>query len=180
MSPFVLATVWHWFFGTLLFLSSVFLILLILVQRGRGGGLTGALGGMGGQSAFGTKAGDLFTRITIGTAAVWLLLCMASVKLLTSSASGPFGRAPLTKRENVEKGAGTGGADSKAPNDKAPADKAPADKAPAEKTPAGKTPEDQASPGQEGEKPAATDKTAPPAEDKPADKPADAPADKPA
>ncbi|MFO0871786.1 MAG: hypothetical protein U0935_22910 [Pirellulales bacterium] len=50
---------------------------------------------MSGQSAFGTKAGDLFTRITIGTAAVWLLLCMASVKLLTSSASGPFGRAPL-------------------------------------------------------------------------------------
>ena len=29
-------------------------------------------GGMGGQSAFGTKAGDVFTRITIGTATIWI------------------------------------------------------------------------------------------------------------
>jgi preprotein translocase subunit SecG len=62
----------------LMFLTAVFLILLVLVQRGRGGGLAGALGGMGGQSAFGTKAGDLFTRITIGVAAVWIVLsCFA-------------------------------------------------------------------------------------------------------
>ncbi|MFN9877681.1 MAG: preprotein translocase subunit SecG, partial [Planctomycetota bacterium] len=33
----------------LLILTSAFMILLILVQRGRGGGLTGALGGAGGQ-----------------------------------------------------------------------------------------------------------------------------------
>ena len=56
-------------FGILMFATALFLILLVLVQRGRGGGLSGALGGMGGQSAFGTKAGDLFTRITIGAAA---------------------------------------------------------------------------------------------------------------
>ena len=54
----------------LMLLVAIFLILLVLVQRGRGGGLAGAFGGMGGQSAFGTKAGDLFTRITIGVAAV--------------------------------------------------------------------------------------------------------------
>jgi len=62
-----------------MFLVAVFLILLVLVQRGRGGGLTGALGGMGGQSAFGTKAGDLFTRITVGAAAAWILLCVLAV-----------------------------------------------------------------------------------------------------
>ena len=67
---------------TLLCLTAIFLILLVLVQRGRGGGLAGAFGGMGGQSAFGTKAGDLFTRITIGVAAFWIILCAASVKLL--------------------------------------------------------------------------------------------------
>lgn len=65
---------------TLLFLVALFLILLVLVQRGRGGGLAGAFGGMGGQSAFGTKAGDLFTRITIVVAGVWILLCVISVK----------------------------------------------------------------------------------------------------
>ena len=53
---------------------SVLLIGIILLQRGRGGGLVGALSGLGGQSAFGTKAGDMFTRITIGIAAVWVLL----------------------------------------------------------------------------------------------------------
>ena len=73
--------------ATLLVLTSVFLILLVLVQRGRGGGLAGALGGMGGQSAFGTKAGDLFTRITIVVAAIWILLCIASVKLMSSDRS---------------------------------------------------------------------------------------------
>lgn len=66
----------------LLFLTALFLILLVLVQRGKGGGLAGALGGMGGQSAFGTKAGDMFTKITIGVAAFWILLCVVTVKYL--------------------------------------------------------------------------------------------------
>ena len=71
----------------LLFMTSIFLILLVLVQRGRGGGLAGAFGGLGGQSAFGTKAGDLFTRITIVTATFWIILCAASVKFLNDSGS---------------------------------------------------------------------------------------------
>src|SRR5262245_3463757 len=63
----------------LLPLTAIFLILLVLVQRGKGGGLAGAFGGMGGQSAFGTKAGDLFTRITIGVATFWIILCTLAV-----------------------------------------------------------------------------------------------------
>ena len=55
---------------------SIFLIFLILVQRGRGGGLVGAFGGAGGQSAFGAKAGDLFTRITVVTVAIWITTCV--------------------------------------------------------------------------------------------------------
>ncbi len=58
----------------LLSLVGLFMILIILLQRGRGGGLAGAFGGMGGQSAFGTKAGDVFTKITIGIAVVWVIL----------------------------------------------------------------------------------------------------------
>jgi len=79
----------HYLFGIPLFLLAVFLILLVLVQRGRGGGLSGALGGMGGQSAFGSKAGDVFTRITVGVAAVWLLLCVGAVKVLRPIAHSP-------------------------------------------------------------------------------------------
>ncbi|MFM8252368.1 MAG: preprotein translocase subunit SecG [Planctomycetota bacterium] len=90
MSALLFAQFLHYVFGILMFLTAVFLILLILVQRGRGGGLAGALGGMGGQSAFGTKAGDLFTRITIICAVVWIVLCVGAVKALSTSSSGPF------------------------------------------------------------------------------------------
>jgi preprotein translocase subunit SecG len=69
----------------LLFFLAVFLIVLILIQRGKGGGLAGAFGGMGGQSAFGTKAGDLFTKITIGAAIAWILLCIVSVKVFSGA-----------------------------------------------------------------------------------------------
>lgn len=90
----------HFLFGFVLILISLFLILLVLVQRGRGGGLTGALGGMGGQSAFGTKAGDTFTRVTYGAAIVWICVCMLAIKVLhegdTFGAGGPS-RATVTE-----------------------------------------------------------------------------------
>ncbi|MDO4629419.1 MAG: preprotein translocase subunit SecG [Planctomycetia bacterium] len=57
---------------------SLFLLLVILVQKGRGGGLAGALGGAGGSSAFGAKAGDTFTKITIVVASIWILTCAFS------------------------------------------------------------------------------------------------------
>jgi preprotein translocase subunit SecG len=91
--------------GSMLVLTSLFLILLVLVQRGRGGGLAGALGGMGGQSAFGTKAGDLFTRITVGVAAFWIVLCILATNLLSRQQSllsselggaAPQATAPMT------------------------------------------------------------------------------------
>ncbi|TWT96507.1 preprotein translocase subunit SecG [Neorhodopirellula pilleata] len=68
--------------GMLMAFLSLFLILLILVQRGRGGGLSGALGGPGGQSAFGSKAGDTFTVVTVGVAGVWILVCAFAMWLL--------------------------------------------------------------------------------------------------
>jgi preprotein translocase subunit SecG len=100
-------------FGILMFLTSLFLILLVLVQRGRGGGLAGAFGGMGGQSAFGTKAGDLFTRITIVVAAVWILLSIATIKVLNRSHSvfGPRSSgssAPKDSATNDLAGKGAG------------------------------------------------------------------------
>ncbi len=66
-------------FNTLIVLVSIFLICLILIQRGKGGGLAGAFGGMGGSSAFGAKAGDTFTRITVVTASIWMLMAMVLV-----------------------------------------------------------------------------------------------------
>jgi preprotein translocase subunit SecG len=68
-----------WLAGPLniiLILLGLFLILLVLIQRGKGGGLIGALGGAGGSSPFGSRAGDQFTRLTIYVAAVWLFMVM--------------------------------------------------------------------------------------------------------
>ncbi len=77
--------------GIMMFLTALFLILLVLIQRGRGGGLAGAFGGAGGQSAFGTKAGDMFTKITIGPAAIWILIAALSVRLLNAPKSSVLG-----------------------------------------------------------------------------------------
>jgi preprotein translocase subunit SecG len=98
----------HYLFIIPLGVISVFLILVILVQRGRGGGLTGALGGMGGASAFGTKAGDLFTKITIAVAFVWIVLSMASLKFLNQRS--PFNTAQRgtgAASSGTQPGAGT-------------------------------------------------------------------------
>lgn len=95
-------------FGSLMFLTALFLILLVLVQRGRGGGLAGALGGMGGQSAFGAKAGDTFTKITIWAATIWILLCMAAVVVLNRQESKLGPPVPEIGEFQSESGAGTG------------------------------------------------------------------------
>lgn len=91
--------------GFMLVFTALFLILLVLIQRGRGGGLAGALGGMGGQSAFGAKAGDVFTKITVGVAAFWILLCILAVNVLgrqQSLLSGDLGgSAPITMDESL-------------------------------------------------------------------------------
>ena len=77
-----------YFLLTVHMLVGMFLIGLILLQRGRGGGLAGAFGGMGGQSAFGTKAGDIFTRITIAVALIWILLACICILVVNSATKG--------------------------------------------------------------------------------------------
>lgn len=75
---------------TLHMFLGIFLIGLILLQRGRGGGLAGSFGGMGGQSAFGTKAGDMFTRITIVVAVIWILLACVCIVVVDAANKGRF------------------------------------------------------------------------------------------
>src|SRR5881398_3347135 len=55
----------------------VFLILLVLIQKGRGGGLSGAFGGGGGNTAFGSKTGDVLTWATSIVFGVFLLLAVS-------------------------------------------------------------------------------------------------------
>jgi len=94
--------------GTIIFsffvlLISFMLMFIILIQRGKGGGLIGALGGIGGSSPFGSRAGDTFTKITLYMAAVWCLFIMIQTKVAqkydideqaTSSQAAPANDAP--------------------------------------------------------------------------------------
>jgi preprotein translocase subunit SecG len=96
-------------FNVLLVLCSLFLICLVLIQRGKGGGLAGAFGGVGGSSAFGTKAGDVFTRVTIITAIIWFLLSMGLVVLANNRRSGISMEAPTSSSKEVPVSSTSGG-----------------------------------------------------------------------
>src|SRR3954463_10974166 len=81
------------------------MICLVLIQRGKGGGLAGAFGGMGGSSAFGTKAGDVFTPVTMGTALIWILMSMDLVVMYnregTSAWDSDTSRSGTSKAKEV-------------------------------------------------------------------------------
>jgi preprotein translocase subunit SecG len=109
---------WDYISMTLLAGLGLLMMVVILLQRGRGGGLAGAFGGMGGQSAFGTKAGDVFTRITIVIATLWVVLAGLSGFALRAGSNLYEGGSEVTpaQKEIV------------APDQKAPADNKPQDK----------------------------------------------------
>jgi len=99
---------WFLAYGTmtLLMLVGILLMIIILLQRGRGGGLAGAFGGAGGQSAFGTRAGDVFTKITAVMAIIWVFLAGVSRFALepaaTHYAESLPSEAELRDEENPE------------------------------------------------------------------------------
>jgi preprotein translocase subunit SecG len=74
--------------------TSLLLIGLILLQKNRGAGLSGALGGVGGHSAFGTKTGDFLTWVTVGLFAVFIILSVAGNYVFESSKKTTVAAAP--------------------------------------------------------------------------------------
>src|SRR6266581_2005519 len=59
-------------------LVCLFLILVVLLQAGKGGGMGLAFGGSGAQTVFGgSGAGNFLTRLTAGTAVVFMLTSLA-------------------------------------------------------------------------------------------------------
>jgi preprotein translocase subunit SecG len=55
------------------------LVLIVLIQKGRGGGLSSTFGGLS-NSLLGTKTGDFLTWVTISVVALWLLLSIVAAK----------------------------------------------------------------------------------------------------
>ena len=68
---------WDVFLGVLFLVICFLLIVIVLLQKGKGGGLGAAFGGMG-SSAFGTKTGDVFTWVTIVLTGLFLLLAVGT------------------------------------------------------------------------------------------------------
>ncbi|MDY6913898.1 MAG: preprotein translocase subunit SecG, partial [Planctomycetota bacterium] len=65
------------FIMTLFIVICLLLIMVILLQKGRGGGL-GAMFGGAGSSAFGTRTGDVFTWVTVVLTAMFLLMAIGT------------------------------------------------------------------------------------------------------
>ena len=82
--PIILADFTEFALGFLLFFISIFMIFIILIQRGKGGGLAGALTGTA-QSAFGAKAGDTMTRVTLVVSLIWILLISVTILAMNTT-----------------------------------------------------------------------------------------------
>ncbi len=90
---------------------SVLMIGLILLQKNRGAGLSGALGGVGGHTAFGTKTGDVMTWITVALTSLFLLLSIVGNYVFepaprpAGAAIAPAGATPPVDGSQSDEGA---------------------------------------------------------------------------
>jgi preprotein translocase subunit SecG len=118
----------------LFLLCGVILSLLILIQRGRGGGLAGAFGGAGGSSAFGTKTADVFIKATAVLGGIFFVLAIVTALLMHGGPSTTI-TAPNTPapKSPATPGAESGGGATPAPATGGGATPAPATGGGAEK-----------------------------------------------
>ncbi len=70
----MLAAWYHPIFATVFGMVCFLLIVVVLLQRGRGVGLSGAFGGTGTHAALGSKTGDVLTWITMVGIGIFILL----------------------------------------------------------------------------------------------------------
>jgi len=66
--------------AVLFLICAVALILIILIQKGRGGGLSAAFGGAMASGILGSKTGDFLTWVTIVLVGVFLTLAVVMAK----------------------------------------------------------------------------------------------------
>jgi preprotein translocase subunit SecG len=115
--------------ATLFVLTCLFMMLVILIQKPKGGGLSGAFGGAGGssQAAFGAKTGDLLTTITIGCFVAFLGLAIGLTYAIRADVAPRTASPPAnTTTTSNPAGVPTDAADTEtdAPTGSAPVDEA--------------------------------------------------------
>ena len=90
---------------TLFLICAVALILIVLIQKGRGGGLGGAFGAALPSGILGSKTGDFLTWVTIVLASLFLSLAVVMAKYYKPSISDfDTGQAqqPLVEQEQEQ------------------------------------------------------------------------------
>jgi len=88
--------------AALFVLCCAVLILIILIQKGRGGGLSGAFGGGMASGILGSKTGDFLTWVTIVLAGVFLTLAVVMGKFYKPQApTGAYDVKPPAQQETT-------------------------------------------------------------------------------
>ncbi len=125
-------------------LCSLLLIGIILIQKSKGEGLGLAFGAGVGETLFGSRAGNVLTRITIGLGAVFMvntvvlaiLFSGGQASLVEKSVGAAGGAMPLEQAtEAVPEGAVPGSMPAVEPDAAAPVPEAPGATAPAPDAP---------------------------------------------
>jgi preprotein translocase subunit SecG len=88
--------------AVLFVLCCVTLVLIILIQKGRGGGLSAAFGGGMAGGILGSKTGDFLTWVTIVLVGVFLTLAVVMGKFYKPSAAGDYDVSPQTQQQPVQ------------------------------------------------------------------------------
>jgi len=78
----------------LFLICAIVLILVILIQKGKGGGLSSAFAGGTAGGILGSKTGDVLTWITIGVVSLFLLMALVLDKWWRPMIGGPKSQAP--------------------------------------------------------------------------------------
>jgi preprotein translocase subunit SecG len=79
--------------AVLFILAATALILVVLIQKGRGGGLSGALAGGMASGLLGSKTGDFLTWVTIVLAGVFIMFAVVLAKFYRPTVRD-FGEPP--------------------------------------------------------------------------------------
>ncbi len=75
------------FIAVIWFICAVVLVLVILIQKGKGGGLSGALGGGMASGILGSKTGDFLTWFTVALVGIFLTFSVVMAKYYKPSIS---------------------------------------------------------------------------------------------
>jgi len=87
--------------AALFIISAVTMILVILIQKGKGGGLSSAFGGGMASGLLGSKTGDFLTWVTISLVGAFLVLAVLMAKFYKPTVSD-FGDKTTTQQQQSQ------------------------------------------------------------------------------